>query len=132
MSWIKRHKMSFDKNFLRIRKQRGMTQDQMSALTGVHVNSVKVYEAGKSQPSLDVFKKIAVALSVTADELLFDHAERGPDDETNLAFESMSQMTPEDRQTILTLIDSMRIKNQVQILAGNSVKSHAQNGKDAT
>ena len=118
---FRRDDMSFDKNFLQIRKQRGLTQDQMSAITGVHVNSVKVYEAGKSQPSLDVFKRIAVALSVSADELLFDQSERGPDDNFKLAFEAVTQMPEKDRQTILSLIESMVVKNQVKILADDAL-----------
>ena len=114
-------RMSFDKNFLAARKRLGLTQAQMSELTGVHVNSVKVYESGQSQPSLEVFKKIAVALSMSADDLLFDHGERGPDTEAHpdlgLKFEALSRLPEIDQITIANLIDSLVVKNQTLTLA---------------
>ncbi len=44
----------------------------MADTIGIHVNSLKKYEAGQAQPSLDALKKIAIALHVSTDFLLFD------------------------------------------------------------
>ena len=52
----------------------------MADAIGVHVNQVRRYEAGATQPSLEALKKIAVAMSVTIDSLVFDEEERGPDE----------------------------------------------------
>lgn len=46
----------------------------------VHVNQVRRYKAGATWPSLDTLKKIAVAISVTIDTLVFDEEELGPDE----------------------------------------------------
>lgn len=110
--------MSFDKNLLQFRKARGLTQEQMAQLTGIHVNSIKVYESGKSQPSLDAFKRIVKTLSVSADELLFDEHERQPADELRLAFDAVSHMREEDKQTVLSLIEGMILKHQARTLLG--------------
>jgi ribosome-binding protein aMBF1 (putative translation factor) len=48
---------------------------------GIHVSQLKRYEAGTSQPTLDVLRKIALSLHVSSDVLLFDEGERGPDED---------------------------------------------------
>ncbi|WP_394203874.1 hypothetical protein [Marinagarivorans algicola] len=41
--------------------------------------------------SLQVFCKIALALNISADTLLFDEDERGPSDDLRMQFEALSQ-----------------------------------------
>lgn len=53
----------------------------MAGTIGTHANSWKKYESGRSQLSLDVLKKSAVALHVSTDFLLFEEHERGPNDD---------------------------------------------------
>lgn len=48
---------------------------------GVKVLQIRRYENGSSQPTLEVIKNLAIALGVTTDTLIFDNAERGPDDD---------------------------------------------------
>ncbi len=110
--------MSFDKHLLQFRKARGLTQEQMAQLTGIHVNSIKVYESGKTQPSLDAFKRIVKTLAVSADELLFDEDERQPANELRLAFEAVSNMAEEDRQAVLSILEGMILKHQAKALLG--------------
>ena len=64
--------MSFSKRLTSVRKERGLTQQQISELMGIHLSQVKRYESGDTQPSLDVLRKIALALNISADTLLFD------------------------------------------------------------
>ena len=78
-----------------MRKEKRLTQQQMADVLGVHVNSLKKYEAGQAQPSLDAIKKIATGLHVCTDFLLFEEHERGPGDDLALRLEAVSQM-PED------------------------------------
>ena len=111
--------MSLTHRLITLRKQLGLTQQQMADTIGIHVNSLKKYEAGQAQPSLDVLKKIALALHVSTDSLLFDEHERGPDDTLKFQFEAVTNMPPEDRQAIKTLLDSMIVKNRTrQVLDG--------------
>ncbi|EGR1860446.1 XRE family transcriptional regulator, partial [Vibrio cholerae] len=60
----------------------------LSCSIGIHVNSLKKYEAGQAQPSLDALKKIALALHISADFLLFEEHERKPSDDLTLQFEA--------------------------------------------
>src|SRR5277367_1499727 len=79
----------FPELLARLRKERGLTQQALAEKVGVHVVQLRRYEAGASQPTLDVIRRIAVALSVSADLLLFGKDERGPDDELRLQFEAV-------------------------------------------
>lgn len=45
---------------------------------GMHISQIRRYEAGQSQPMLDAIRKLARALTVSADMLLFEKDERGP------------------------------------------------------
>ncbi len=56
---------------------RGLTQQALADRVGIHVSQVRRYEAGGSQPTLDVLRNLAVVLSVSSDALVFDEAERG-------------------------------------------------------
>ena len=58
----------------------------MADATGIHVSQIKCYESGETQASVEVLKKMAVALCVTTDNLLFDGDERGPSDLLKLQF----------------------------------------------
>ena len=57
------------------------TQQALALKVGVHVVQLRRYEAGSSQPTLDVIRHLAVALQVSADLLLFCENQRGPDDD---------------------------------------------------
>lgn len=61
----------------------------MADKIGMHVSQLKRYEAGASQPTIDVFRRIALALNVSADMLLFEPDERGPDERLKLQFEAV-------------------------------------------
>ncbi|MBL0379949.1 MAG: helix-turn-helix transcriptional regulator [Desulfofustis sp. PB-SRB1] len=47
-------------------KEKGLTQQKLAKLVGLHVAQVRRYEGGTSQPTLEVIRKLAVALSVSA------------------------------------------------------------------
>lgn len=61
-----------------LRKQKGLTQQQLADRIQTHVQQLKRYEAGSSQPTLDVIRKLAMALGVTSDQLLFGKDEPVP------------------------------------------------------
>jgi len=68
--------MNFGKRLARIRKEQKMTQIVLSEISGCHINMVRRYEANKVQPSLDVIRRLSVALSTSADSLVFSEDER--------------------------------------------------------
>ncbi len=105
--------MEFPERLTALRKERSLTQQALADLVGVHVLQIRRYEGGNSQPSLDVVKHLAQALRVSADALVFDAAERGPDDDMKFQFEAVARMPKKEREAIRTMLEAMIVKNQV-------------------
>lgn len=106
--------MAFPQRLAAIRKQRGLTQSQLADKIGLHVSQVRRYEGATSQPTLDVLRNLALSLSVTTDELVFDEGERGPDDDLRLQFEAASHLDPEDKRVIKSLIEGILLKHEAK------------------
>lgn len=58
------------KNISRIRKQKGMTQEQLAELTGMDAVSIGYIEQGKRRPTLRTLYKIGIALRVQVSEFV--------------------------------------------------------------
>lgn len=108
--------MAFPEQLARLRKARGMTQQQLADLAKLHVVQIRRYEGGISQPAVDILKRLAVALSVSADALLFDETERSPSGDLALQFEAVSHLPEPEQQVARTLLDAMIFKHRVNAL----------------
>ena len=75
---------------------------------------VRRYESNGSQPTLDVIRRIAVALQVSADVLIFGADERGPDGELLLQFEAISKFASEEKKLIKALLEGMILKHEAK------------------
>ena len=107
-------RMSFPQRFIQLRKNQGLTQQAMADHIGIHVTQVKRYEAGTAQPSLEIIKKIATTFNTTTDALIFEEEERQLNDDLQLKFEAIQQMSEEDQQTVKSLLEGMILKHQAK------------------
>ncbi len=103
--------MSFPERVVTLRKQKGWTQQQLAEQVGVRVLQIRRYESGASQPALDAIRRLALALGVTTDELIFDKDERGPDEDLRLQFEALTQFTPEEKKVAKAVLESLILKH---------------------
>lgn len=69
------------------------------------------YAASNSQPTLDVLRSLALALSASTDALVFAEADRGPTDEIRLAFEAAARRDPDEPFMVRTLIEAILLKH---------------------
>lgn len=106
--------MDFPQRLAALRKERALTQQALADHVGVHVSQIRRYEAGDSAPTLDVLRKLAIALSVSADTLVFDKDERGPDDDLRLQFEAATRLDPDEKHLIRELIEGILIKHEAK------------------
>jgi len=104
--------MSLSTRLIALRKEKGFTQQKLADALGFHVNSIKKYESGQAQPSLDAIKKLATGLHVSTDFLLFEEHERGPSDDLALQFEAITQMPENEKMVIREVLESLIIKYQ--------------------
>jgi len=106
--------MDFGKRLAALRKLRTMTQQVLANAVGCHVTMVRRYESGETQPTLEVIRNMARALSVSADALVFDQNERDPVDDLRLQFEAVSQLPPDEQSIVKEVLDSLIIKYQTR------------------
>ncbi len=106
--------MEFSQRLLTLRKERALTQKVLSEQVGVHISQIQRYENGSIQPTLDVLRRLAIALSVSADVLVFDKDERGPDEELKLVFEALSQFNPEDKAMAKKILHGLILQHQAK------------------
>lgn len=92
--------MDFPKRLATLRNERKMTQQALADFVGIHVSQLRRYEGGSSSPTLDVLRKLAIALSVSSDTLVFDADERGPDEDLRLQFEATTRFSEEEKRVV--------------------------------
>lgn len=62
--------MSFGERLKKLRKQEGLTQEELAKLSGVSVSRIVTYELGTRLPKVPTLIKIASFFSVSTDTLL--------------------------------------------------------------
>lgn len=106
--------MAFPDRLAKLRKDKGLTQQVLADLVGMHVIQIHRYESGSSQPTLEAIRKMALALSVSADELVFDRDERNPDEDLRLQFEAITRFDPEERKVAKALLESLILRHEAR------------------
>ena len=61
-----------------------------------------------------MIRRLAVALQVSADLLVFGDNQRGPDDDLKLQFEAVSLFVPEKKRGVKSLLDGMILKHEAR------------------
>lgn len=125
--------MEFPQRLAEARKGRGLTQQALAERVSVHVTQINRYETGDSQPTLDVIRRLVLALAVSADQLIFGKDERGPDDDLRLQFEAICQFDEEDRELACGVLEGLILKHQAKqsIMHQHTRGSMAKHGKPA-
>jgi len=109
--------MDFPNRLSELRKLRSLTQQAIADKIDLHVNQIKRYEAGTAQPTLDTLVRLAKALHVTLDELVFNEQERSPSDDFRVQFEALSQFNDKDKVIAKELLDILILKHTASQLA---------------
>jgi transcriptional regulator with XRE-family HTH domain len=109
--------MPFPDRLSLLRKERGLTQQGLAESASIHVTQLRRYEAGTAQPTLDVLRRLALALRSTTDELVFDEAERGPDEELRLQFEAVSRLDPPEKEVVRSVLEGLLLKHEARRLS---------------
>lgn len=78
------------------------------------MTQLRRYEAGNAQPTLDILRRLALALRVSTDVLVFDEEARGPDEELRLQFEAVKQLDPEEKKVVWSVLESILNKNDAR------------------
>lgn len=92
--------MEFNEKLQQLRKQRGLTQEELAEELYVSRTAISKWESGRGYPSIDSLKAIAVFFSVTVDELL------SGDEILCIAEKDSKQKECRFRDTVFGLLDA--------------------------
>ncbi len=106
--------MDFPERLSTLRKEKGFTQQSLADKVAIHVSQIRRYENGQTQPTLDVIRKLAITLGVSADVLVFDKNERNPREELKRQFEALSQFDDEEIKVAKALLESLILKHNAR------------------
>jgi len=130
--------MSFGHNLVKIRKEKGLTQDDLVKRSGVAISQIRRYEADKSSPTLDAIVRLVMALGVSIDELAFGEAtgvavSRIIDKELLEQFEQISALEGEEKKAVKTILEGVIVKHQVEKMMRPKIeKSWSQRFREIT
>lgn len=110
--------MSLGENIRKYRKEAGLTQTELSEKLGIIQPNIARWETNRIIPSIGTLKKLTKILNVSIDSLLFTEKEKKrfkvTDRELLEKLKDLDKLTPEDRTTIVNLIDTMKIRTNKQ------------------
>ncbi len=109
--------MSIGQNINNRCQELGITIKDLSKLSKVPYSTVRDMANDKNSPSVDKIKKIAIALHVTTDQLLFEDDEINADDELKRLFIEVKNMRKENQRMIKEMIKAVIIQNKSQELS---------------
>lgn len=99
----------FSEKLKTLRKQRGITQEQLAKDLGIGTSTIGMYESNIRKPSYAVLKQISIYFNVSVDYLVNDSEH---DDSFNLDFfiENIQELSPEEREKVLDFISFLKEK----------------------
>jgi len=100
-----------------LRKQRGWAQKQLASQLGIRFQLLNKFEGGQLIPPAESLIRLADTLKTTVDYLLTGNPQQehpNVDDTLFRRFQVMQRFSNEDKQTVVTVIDALIAKHQVE------------------
>ncbi len=120
--------MVFPEQLAELRRQRGLTQAVLAHRVGVTTNQISRYESGVSEPTLGVLRKLAIALSVSADALVFGGEDRlAGNDWLQMAFEATTLLGESERAAVRLMLEGF-LAGQLSRNAGEGPRARKRRG----
>ncbi len=104
-----------------LRKQLDMSQSELADKVGISYAQIGRYETKGAQPPAETLKKIADALGISPDFLIYGDADQKAktklsDPELINQFKAIEQMDEEDKNVVKKLIDAFITKKKIQAI----------------
>ena len=114
MRTAKKEKSIFNRQVIKLRTTRGLTQEQLSLALGVSRNTIAYYEARAINPGTELIQKIAVFFNVRPGTLIGDDEKGktspGPASKLEKQLDLIRQLPQSEKKAISTVID-MALRN---------------------
>lgn len=106
---------NFGKNLKQFRSEKGFSQEAFASEIGVHVTNLSKYERSKSVPSLEIAEKMAAALDISLDELVYGRQNEKAriqisDNELLSLFNKTQSLNDDQKKTVVDLLSAFLLK----------------------
>lgn len=110
---------SFGDNLKRIRTEKNVSQGELAELISMHPTHISRYERKLTSPTVEVVKKIADALKVSADELIYGDTQQKAkdkiqDNELLTMFARVQTLKKDDVVCIKNMLNAYILKTDLQ------------------
>ena len=111
--------MSFGDNLKKIRADKDISQGDLAKMIEVHATHISRYERNLTSPTIDVAKKIADALEVSTDSLIYGSDEqiinnKLNDEELLQLFNKVQQLSNEDVTSVKAMLKAFVFQKDIQ------------------
>lgn len=111
--------MSFGDNLKKIRAEKDISQGELAKMIDVHATHISRYERNLTSPTIDVAKKIADALEVSTDALIYGTDEqivnnKLSDTELLLLFNKVQQLDDENITSVKAMLKAFVFQKDLQ------------------
>jgi transcriptional regulator with XRE-family HTH domain len=109
----------FGDNVKKIRVEKNISQQELADLVGIHSTHVSRYERNMAQPSIEIAKKMAEALNVTVDTLIYGATDEKAKNNLKDAdllnmFTKVQQLDKTDVTTVKNLLKAFIFQKETQ------------------
>lgn len=111
--------MKLSEKIVQLRKEKDWSQEELGKEIGISPKHISRYENEKTDPSLQVIKKLSEVFNVSTDYLMFDEAPRETRfhifDPAFVKFlENAEALPDEDKRTVRGVLNAVLIKNRIE------------------
>ncbi len=110
--------VDFGSNMAQVRKDKDLSREELGKRVGTSGAIIGRYERDDMKPSVEIAAKIAEALEVSLDFLVGTASVVVKDRKMLYRLELLEKISPEDRATILKVVDSYLKEAQASSLQG--------------
>ncbi len=90
-----------------VRKQRGLTQEQLSQMVDISTNYLSNIETGFRTPKLETLIQIMNALECDANALLADVVDASTSEESGRISKELAELPAEEQRRIMLLVETL-------------------------
>jgi transcriptional regulator with XRE-family HTH domain len=109
--------MSFGDNLKKIRADKNISQGDLAKLIDVHASHISRYERNLTSPTIEVAKKIANALEVSTDTLVYGSDEQIVHNKLNdeeLLFYKVQKLNSEDVTSVKAMLNAFVFQKEIK------------------
>ena len=117
--------MKFNEKIKVLRKNMGMSQQELAAKLFIHVTHLSKMENGHLTPSIEIVQRMMKVFAVSADQLLNDDENKVVEiqnHELNEQLALINQLDDDEKNALVRIINSMLTKKRMKDLLDGKIK----------